>query len=105
MGDSCRQVSWLAAPARRSRLPALNGRGQWHLGRRSPLTVAGAAAAWRGNLSHRVPFSPAATPEGPRQRPSRAHSEASHAHACQQIGHSGHRFCFCVAETATHAAL
>src|SRR5690606_2618649 len=45
MGDTRRQVSWLAAQSRRLRLPA--GFRQWLLGRRSPLTVAGAAAALR----------------------------------------------------------
>ena len=64
-----------------------DGPGQWHLGRRSPLTVAGAAAAWRETLSTRVPFSPAATRLELRQRPSRSRSEASHARACQQADH------------------
>src|SRR6187200_2061692 len=39
MGDSCRQVSWLAAPARRSRLPApmVEGSGIWGDARRLQL--------------------------------------------------------------------
>src|SRR5262245_85725 len=63
MGDTCRQVSWLAARARRLHLPA--GCRQWLLGRRSPLTVAGAAAALRpcgptGGLAPRSLFTAAA---------------------------------------------
>lgn len=57
MGDSCRQVSWLTALARRLRLPAECR--QWLEGQRSPLTVAGAATA-SIRRSHRVPFSPLA---------------------------------------------
>ena len=76
MGDTCRQVSWLAARARRLHLPA--GCRQWLLGRRSPLTVAGAAAALRPDeTSHRVPFSLAATPFGPRLDRHAAGIEAS----------------------------
>ena len=57
MGDSCRQVSWLAAHARRFRLPA--GCPAVAFGATLAAYSCGGSRGFEGSTSHRVPFSPA----------------------------------------------
>ena len=73
---------------------------QWHLGRRSPLTVAGAAAALRSKPSHRVPFSPAAARKAPDGTVTRA-DRSKRSRSCQQDARSRRRFALAYGATAT----
>ena len=76
--------------------------GQWHLGRCSPLTVAGAAAAWRETLSTRVPFSPAATRLGLRRDRHAAAAKQATPVLVNRLITSAYRLCACDVRTVTH---